>query len=232
MYAPFQGRILLQSYQTSRMAVARRRGASADATLEPDRTLATHALSALQKLFDVDSAEAGERFRMLVESWRQGPLESSDTERHCVDRLAKALETPAAAGRVATLDLLHALVAVQLTDVLDADIKQWLDRLVQRFEVTKKLYEFYGPGFSKGGGSNTSIRLYWLFALALCLFYARSYEIKYLSTLLKVADLLCSVPELMLQGNVPENGLSAVLAAEIVSVQLLSERKGVAFASN
>ncbi len=232
MYAPFQGRALLQAYQLSRMTVVRRCGAAAFASLEPDRMLATRALSVLKKLFDVDSIEAGERFRMLAEGQWTASLAPSDRGHNCVDRLAKALGTATTARQVATLELLHALVAIQLADGGDANIKQWLDRLVQRFEVTKKLYEFYGPGFSKGGGTNTSIRLYWLFALALCLFYARSSGIKYLSTLLKVTDLLCSVPEHMLQGNVPENGLSAVLAAEIVSVQLLSESKGVAFASD
>ena len=125
---------------------------------------------------------------------------------------------------------MHALIAAQLTDVLDVNTKVWLDRLVQRFEVTKKIYEAYQAGFRKGEDANTSVRLYWLFALSLCLFYARSNEIKYLSTLLKVCDLLCSLPEKELQGHIPEHGLPTVLATELVSVQLLAEKKGVSFA--
>ena len=133
--------------------------------------------------------------------------------------------------RVTTLDLLHSQIAVQLTSAHDANTKIWLDRLVQRFEVTKKIYETYLPGFRKGAGDNALVRLYWLLALALSLFYARSNQIKYLSTLLKVCDLLCSLPENMLHEAIPEHGLSVVLAAEIVGVQLLAEAKGVSFAT-
>jgi hypothetical protein len=71
------------------------------------------------------------------------------------------------------------------------------------------------------------VRLYWLFALALSLYYARTGGLKYLSALLKVCDLLCSLPVAALQGRLPERGLATVLATEVVGVQLLAENKGV-----
>jgi hypothetical protein len=231
MYTPFQGVALLQSYQSSRMAVVHRRAAVEHESVEPDHMLVTYALPALEKLFDAASLEGGKKFRALLEGGSAKIFRQSKVVDGSLNGLAKGLEKLTTAEPVTTLDLLHALIAVQLTNAQDANTKVWLDRLVQRFEVTKKLYETYPPGFRKGEGANTSVRLYWLFALALCLFYARSNEIKYLNTLLKVCDLLCSLPEHELQGHIAEHGLSVVLATEIVGVQLLAEKKGVSFAS-
>ena len=151
-------------------------------------------------------------------------------EDDCLNNLVKDLEAFTLTSSVLSLDLLHALVAVQLNSVEHVNTRIWLDRLIQRYEVTKKLYELYPAGFRKGEGGNTSVRLYWLFALALCLFYVKTNEIKYLSTLLKLCDLLCSLPKKVLQGNVPENGLSIVLVAEVVSIQLLAKTKEGALA--
>lgn len=231
MYTPFQGEVLLQSYQSSRMAIVHRRAAAEHESVEPDHMLVVYTLLALEKLFDTTSLESGKKFRILLEGGSAKMFGQNKVVNRTLNDLAKGLNRLTTAEPVSTLDLLHALIAVQLTNAQDANTKAWLDRLVQRFEVTKKLYESYPPGFRKGEGANTLVRLYWLFALALCLFYAGSNEIKYLSTLLKVCDLLCSLPENMLQGHIPKNGLSAVLAAEIVSVQLLAEEKGVSFAT-
>jgi len=231
MYTPFQGEALLQSYRSSRMAIVRRRSVAEHGSTAPDLMLVTCALPALKKLFDSISLEAGEHFRTVLEYAGIRNSAQDMAEGGGLVELAKGLASLTTAERVTTLDLLHAMIAVELTDVHNASTKVWLDRLVQRFEVTKKLYESYPQGFRKGEGANTSVRLYWLFALALCLYYTRSHEIKYLSTLLKVSDLLCSLPETLLRGHVPEHSLSAVLAAEIVGVQLLAEKKGVTIAT-
>lgn len=230
MYTPFQGEALLQLYQSSRMDVVHRRAVAEHGGTGPDHMLVAYALPALEKLFDAASLESGRKFRALLDGGSAKIFRQSKVEDGSLHGLAKGLEGMTTSEPVTTLDLLHALIAVQLTNIQVANTKVWLDRLVQRFEVTKKIYESYPPGFRKGEGANTSVRLYWLFALALCLFYARSNEIKYLSTLLKVCDLLCSLPESVMQGHIPEHGLSAVLAAEIAGVQLLAEEKGVSFA--
>ena len=231
MYTPFQGEALLSAYQSSRMAVAHHRAAVEYEDIEPDHMLVSYAVPALEKLFDATSFEGGEKFRAMLEGGKAKIFRQGKVEDDGLNGLAKGLERLTTGEPVTTSNLLHALIAAQLINVQDANTKVWLDRLVQRFEVTKKLYESYPPGFRKGEGSSTSVCLYWLFALALCLFYARSNEIKYLNTLLKVCDLLCSLPENLLQGHIPEYGLSAVLATEIVSVQLLAARKGVSFES-
>jgi hypothetical protein len=214
------------------MAVMHRRGAAVRLSIEPDQMLLTYALTALDRLIAATSLEGSLKFRSLLDEGSANISRQNKVDDGNMNGRAKNLGGLTIAEPVTTLDLLHALIAVQLTSDQGANTKVWLDRLVQRFEVTKKLYESYPPGFRKGEGSNTSVRLYWLFSLALCLFYARSNEIKYLSTLLKVCDLLCSLPESVLLGQIPEHGLLAVLATEIVSVQLLAEQKGVSFELN
>lgn len=202
------------------------------ASFEPDHLLLSYALPALEQLFDDNLFEGGKKFRALLECGSAQIFGSGKVEVDRLDGLAGGLARLTMDEPVSTLDLLHAMIAAQLTYVLDSNTKVWLDRLVQRFEVTKKIYEFYPPGFRNGEGGNTSVRLYWLFALALGLYFARSNKIKYISTLLKVCDLLCSLPKNMMQGHIPKQGLHAVLAAEMVSVQLLAEKKGVPFALN
>lgn len=227
MYTTFQGKALLQSYQSSRMEFVNRLINTEYARLEPDKMLVTYALPVIEKRFDATTFEGDKTFRSLLKS---KIFERSKINEDILKGLANELNGLTTEGPVTTLSLLHALIAVQLTNDRGDNTKVWLDRLVHRFEVTKKIYESYLTGFRKGEGANTSARLYWLFALALCLFYVKSNEIIYLSTLLKVCDLLCSLPESELSGHVPEFGLSAVLAAEIVSVQLLAQSKGVSFA--
>lgn len=230
MYTQFQGEALLQSYQSGRMEVVCRCATFAHGGIEPDCMLVNHALPALENLFDAISHESGKKFRTLLEDVCEKRDKQDKADDVRLEDLAEPLKRMTLLEPVTTLDLLHAVIALQLSDDQDDGTKVWLDRLVQRYEVTKKIYEIYPSGFRKGEGVNTSVRLYWLFALALSLFYVRSNEIKYLSTLLKLNDLLCSLPKELLQGYVPECGLAGVLVAEIVSVQLLAEKKGVSCA--
>lgn len=97
----------------------------------------------------------------------------------------------------------------------------WANRLVQRFEVSKKLYELYPSGFRKGEGGSSNIKLYWLFSLSLCLAYFSSRNLQYLSTLLKVNDTLCSLEKEQLERFIPLNGLQLVLKLEADYVKKL-----------
>ena len=60
--------------------------------------------------------------------------------------------------------------------------KIWLDRLIQRFEVTKKLYEGYFVGFRKGYGKNNIIENYLLLGIILEVAYIKNKKIKYLKS--------------------------------------------------
>ena len=119
-------------------------------------------------------------------------------------------------------NLLSSLINSQLTHDDNSLIKFWLDLLVQRFEVTKKIYESYPHSFRNGEGKYNTVQLYWMFALSLMLFYCKTKNIKYLSTTLKVSDLLCSLDKNLLNDEIPPQGLSIILLVELLNVKLLS----------
>ena len=130
---------------------------------------------------------------------------------------------------VKTSILLDTLFGSILLDVNNINNKIWLDRLVQRLEVTKKIYEKYLSGFRKGRGQNNLIKLYWMFALVLSIYYVITNQIKYLSTIIKVCDLITSLPDSDLFRDIPKYGLDLILSSEIIFVQLLLKSKGIEY---
>lgn len=104
---------------------------------------------------------------------------------------------------------------------------QWLDRLLQRFEVSKKLRARYLPGFRKGEGADDDVNLYLQFALVLALGYAHRQELQYLSTLLKVNDLLLSLSSETYADCGGGYALVLAVAVELHAVRRLAEKQGV-----
>jgi len=125
--------------------------------------------------------------------------------------------------RATSKDLLLSLINSQINQTDEVLVKFWIDLLVQKFEVTKKIFESYPVGFRKGEGRNDIIKLYWMFSVSLALFYRFSNKIKYLNTLIKVSDLLCSLDNKLLYGEIPPQGLLVTLLVELLSVAELSE---------
>lgn len=202
MYTPYGGEAFLHAYRMDRLA-AINRVAGAVGTHDDDIDEAA-VLAFLQSV-----GWDGERFSAA--SKISAPVVSE------VNTAAGLLQFSIAAA-VDTERLLEALLAVQLDARHDGLIKDWLDRLVQRFEVTKKLYATYPAGFRKGEGANTSVRLYWLLALSLCLFYAQTRNLKYLNALLKVNDLLASLPPEILFGHLSAKLMTLVFQVELAAV--------------
>jgi len=126
-------------------------------------------------------------------------------------------------NKINSKDLLVSLLNSQINKNNENLIKFWLDLLVQRFEVTKKLYESYPINFRKGEGENNIVHLYEIFAISLALFYSTTKNLKYLSTLLKVTDLLCSLGEKTLSKNISIQCFSLVLLVEVLSIKSLSK---------
>jgi hypothetical protein len=117
--------------------------------------------------------------------------------------------------------LLTAILLSQVNGQDESLVKVWLDRLVQRFEVTKNFYKIYLSGFRSGKGATDELRLYWLFALSLVMIYSTEKNIKYLSTLLKVSDFLCSLNQCLLNKGLHTQGFSFILLIEVLSVKIL-----------
>ena len=120
--------------------------------------------------------------------------------------------------------LLISLLDSQVNDGDQKLIKFWLDSLVQKFEVTKKIYHHYPINFGKGLGSSDSIEVYWMLILSLSLFFSLTKNIKYLNTMLKVSDLLCSLDENIVFKKIPANYFTLVVLVELNGVKSLSER--------
>ena len=105
-------------------------------------------------------------------------------------------------------------------------IKYWLDKLIQRFEVTKKIFEIYPKNFGKGKGKSSTVYLYWVFSLSLILHYDFTANVKYLNTAMKVVDLLCSLDEIQLVDNIPPESLTCIVLLELNGIKLLAENIG------
>lgn len=146
-----------------------------------------------------------------------------------IETLSKSLGIFAVDKITETSILLEALIASILYGGVNDGVKLWVGRLVQRFEVSKKIYERYLPGFRKPEGSSDDVRLYWLLALALATYHIASRDLQSLSTLLKVSDLLCSLPRDLTRETLPKHGMPIVISAELASVAYICTQQKVYF---
>ena len=119
-------------------------------------------------------------------------------------------------------NLLLSLIDSQLNKKNDRLVKFWLDLLIQRFEVTKKIYLIYKVNFRKGKGDSNIIHLYLMLAISLTLFFYSTKKIKYMNTLLKLSDLICSLDEKLLAKSIPSETISMILLIEILNIKIIS----------
>lgn len=224
MYSEFEGNTLLSGYRDSRIARLHkiRSGASTF-----DGWIARYMAFKIQKNFSIYSDEMAQHFREYMHSGGVLLPEVYEVfDDHMIGDI-KPLEFFVISENIKTLDLLLALTNSDQEEIPSNQYKMWLDRLVQRFEVTKKIYDTYLPGFRSGAGANSVVKLYWLLGVNLSLYYSRTLNLKYLSTLLKVCDLLCSLDTSELEAGIPSDGMAALMSAEIVFIQNLCNKKGV-----
>lgn len=230
MYTPFEGEALLDSYRDNRISAMRVYSAAPDQGGEFDGALVRHAASRLERIFARESFAIPDPFRNLAGLVKPLPTEHLPTLASLRRPTAIPLRSLALKDPVDTSELLQALIIAQLADAVGTPEMAWLDRLVQRFEVSKKMYDAYLPGFRKGEGANTTLRLYWLFGLALSFGFLESNNLKYLNTLLKSCDLLCSLPGDLVREQVPASGMKLLLATELSCVDLIARRNEVLLA--
>ena len=70
--------------------------------------------------------------------------------------------------------------------------KLYLNKLLRKFEVRKKIYRFYDQNFRESYGRFDDLEIYLKLKIALIIYYTESLEIQYLNTILKISDTLCS----------------------------------------
>jgi hypothetical protein len=225
MYAPFEGMPLLESFIEARQEVLQHQGA------------VTEPLIPVANRIDRNLALRSPETQAM---WRESLAEPSLFAHGRGDSPAAAasvasLSSFSIESEITTSSLLESLLADLVSD--DAatrraqPIKEWIDRVCQRFEVTKRLYAFYLPGFRKGSGEYQSIHRYWLFALILGLSLSQMRGLKHLNALLKVCDLLCSLSARELADDVPAGGMRIVLAVEHACIGALMKDGGLLHAS-
>ena len=137
-----------------------------------------------------------------------------------------SLEALSVEHAIETRFLLDSLISWAVSETPSATGEIWLHRLIQRFEVSKRLYDAYLLGFRKGDGDFAQVDLYVLFAAVLCLRHSETKNLQCLSTLLKTTDLLCSLPAGEFSPKVTQL-LALIVGLETIAVRALADKKGL-----
>ena len=80
------------------------------------------------------------------------------------------------------------------TKVITEDCKYAIHKLIQRFEVSKKIFTGYKKFITGGFGSSKEIELYLMLVCILNLYYLKTKSLSCLNCILKLMDLLISIP--------------------------------------
>ena len=139
---------------------------------------------------------------------------------------------PLSGDRIVTSDLLGFLLAKLDCDGATGflETRHWIDRLLQRFEVTKRIYDFYTAEFRAGSGSSfRELGLYLSFAELMIAAERFSRALPYVNALLKVVDTLAALHsdlDFELKGR-----LAWIIHQEAALVERLAARLKVFYAA-
>jgi hypothetical protein len=210
MYSPFGGVDFLRAYRQSRLDFLQRQVDRA--AISQDAPLEAFALA---------------RWWQPVRSQLGLPEEAAYVSSTAAWTARKDQDAFHIDDDVETLALLGCL----LTQDFDSSyLSAWVARIIQRFEVTKKLYACYPSGFRKGSGASDDLLLYRLFALLLVVRMVEKPHLVCLNALLKVNDLLISSVDRIPPSRASRAVLRLVVEAELVIVDGIRMEKGVALA--
>jgi len=93
--------------------------------------------------------------------------------------------------RVLLNDLLNEIYSKKKTT---PDLISWLDRLVKRFEVFKRVHEAYNSNFkATEKGNYNNLKLYIMLCALFDLAYLKTKDLTYLNVMLKCLDTLCAM---------------------------------------
>ncbi len=131
---------------------------------------------------------------------------------------------------VSTEDLISNLIYLKTNQVKN-NREYFTDLLIQKFEVSKKLSDCYcitnnqgNITISKGSDNSASVRTYWMFSLLLLTSSVGLEGIRILSTLLKVNDLLCSIPLPQIAEVIDAQKLAFTLAVETLIINDIQKK--------
>ena len=106
-------------------------------------------------------------------------------------------------------------------------VKKWIDLIVQRFEVSKKLFTFYGKNLKNGSGDYSLLLRYIKLSLLLTYLYKVENNIQHLSTVLKLNDLILSTIEFASLKIEEEENISFLIKLEVEEIKFLSKKNNL-----
>ena len=122
------------------------------------------------------------------------------------------------------ISIRHELKSVEGS--IDETLEQWLDVLVKKFEVTKRVHEAYGKGFlAVDKSKNRDFDLYIFLAEIFSLAYRKTKSLIFLNALLKINDTLCSIHEGLIERQLKR--VKKILIDERRVVVDLADKLGV-----
>ena len=122
-----------------------------------------------------------------------------------------------------TNKLLDSIIVNYIKNINCTVTNYYLEKIINKFEVSKKIYSTYSSDFKKIGRQNKIVTLYLKLSLLLSLRYIQTSDIRYLSTLLKLNDLISST-KLSLD-NVFHDELLLIFTLEKIFVTKLKKSK-------
>ena len=126
---------------------------------------------------------------------------------------------------IETNELLNSLIILSIQKKEVSKINTFLEKLINKFEVSKRLYISYSKDFKKIGRKNKVIELYVKFSLLLTIEYIKKPSVRYLSTLLKVNDLISSSKSSL--NEIFHDELEIIFNLEKYFIKKLAKKNGI-----
>ena len=117
-------------------------------------------------------------------------------------------------NKIYTYDIMMWLLSSILTDSNIVSSREILEIFIRKFEVSK-IYEYYDNSFKKLNNNFSIIELYILFSLSLSISYCKGENIKYLNTILKLTDILTSLPKKTISSKSVQFGINLIINYEM-----------------
>lgn len=148
-------------------------------------------------------SQAGYRFsNRLACTWPEGGSFNLSFALHCIGllrtgkikelttRISQGIEAPESIDTLELLEAMFVLAENNLTHLFSVSWESYLFQLLNRFEVTGKIYKRYTANFKKIENDFSSISNYALLAVNLLKLYQHGGNLKVLNAVLKLNDML------------------------------------------
>ncbi len=167
--------------------------------------------------------------KSLLEAWQENRKDagsSSHAHKPAV-KISDAVSDATSSGEIQTDQLLSQLLGKLTTKQTNSDDFHLINKLVQKFEVSKKVYSAYTEKFRPAENADPwDVKNYVLLAQVFALSYEKESKLYYLNALLKILDTLTSIHK-QLPSDLYKD-FQDLLEKEATFVRELATKHGVA----